>query len=410
MKSCLALLVTFLVFTTARSFAREPQPPPSPTATGSQTPGEEYPKSIYVGHYGELLEIHDGWTAEPTMAGETEVIYFHPKFKDGLRRRQPYQPPPSDYTAENFSPMRLMELVVIPKNAPGSLRSLDAIRRAREAELRQSHADFDINAVSDDKTWPLGTFHVQIKRPYRLWQIYSESANEFYTLTLGGPIKIGDYGLDINLVSNYNSADTLLRRSLSSHLRAVYKQSVHEYLFQPLPSNSHDFLEHFKRIAANTRYWIILGALFFSLILPAFWAGSSQRVRRANLIARSFIFFSVVMGLLGFLSIYIPASWFGVTWRHSAAPELIPLVLAPWISWLAAKRLRSSRSNYVLLWSALFAGLMATFSFLGNEAGDLNLATRVAFANASLFLLLGLVFGIVFVLSLGPVPTEDEKR
>lgn len=414
------LLAACLALTSAQSFAREPQAPPSPSAEGPAAhigtiqehhrPGEEFPSSLYIGNYGEPIEIHYGWTADARMVGETEIVYFHPKFKDGVHRRQPYRPKQSDYTAENFAPMRLIELVVIPKNAPGGFPSLKAIRIAKEKELTQNHIDFEANEVSDDATWPLGTFHIQTTRPYRLWQIYSESSKEFYILTLGGPLKEGDYGLDQTFVLDYNSAGALLRRSLSAQLLAARKQTLREYLFKPAPPYANDFRRYLKTIGANTRYWIVLGAISIALMLTALWPGKSQRTKRANFIGRSLILFSVIMGLIGFLSVYIPVRSFGVAWRHSTAPELIPLLLVPWISWRSAKSLGSLRPKSVLLWSAPLAALLALCSFQANEIDNADLAIGAAFANAGLFLFLGLVFGAVFVLAFGPLPKKEEQR
>jgi len=410
--------VVSLLLAAAPGFTSEPKAPPSPLSDGAVTqvgPIREVPDSsgtgtasIFVGNYGESIELHPDWTAEATMTGMIETVYFHRKSQD-LLGLHPIRPRASDYRADNFAPMMLMELVVIPKNAPRGFTSLKAILQAKAVELAQTRAEYEMTEVSNNRTWPLGTVHVQSKRPYKLWQIYSESPKEFYILTLGGPLKEGDYGLSRDLILNYNSADALLRDSLSAHLLAVHKQTLGEYLFRPLPSHSSELLGYLKLISANTRYWIVLGASTICLLLAAMWPGKSPWARRANSTGRSLIAFSAVSGFVAFMVVYVPARFYGVVWRHSMAPEIISLFLLPWIGWSAAKNRGSVRSKSVLFWCASLATLLAAFSFMANEIDTAGSAASLAFSNVSLFLFLGLVFGVVFALAIGPLPDDVER-
>lgn len=418
MKRRVANLSLALALITAPCIAREPQVPPAPPTDGIQQSGtvrnrvrvgEGSTRNVYAGHYGALLEMDSDWTAEARMEGATEVVNFHRKSHDILGRR-PVLSQPSDYKAENFAPMTLMELIVIPKNAPGGLRSLRALRDAKENELKRTPIVFEINEVTNNDTWPLGTFHVQITAPYRLWQVYSESPNEFYILTLGGPLKAGDYGLSEDRVFDYNSADAILRNSISSYLLSAHRQSPRGSLFMYPPAYPRGFLGYLKIIGANVRYWTIVATMVILILVPAFWPGKSQRLRRMRFMGRSLVFFSGSAAIVGFLAAYAPTLATGLIWRHTAAPELLSLVVLPGLGVLAAKVLRSSHPKRVLLWTTALAGFLSFFSIQGNEVDQAVAAVELACGNAMFFLFLGLIFGLVFALSFGPLPKGEVRR
>ena len=416
MKRHFAQLVLCFTLAAARSFAREPQAPPSPPADGAAAhvgtikevsdASEGSTRSIYVGHYGEAVEFPYGWTAEPSMRGLTEAVYFHRK-SDDLLGLHPFQPKESDYKPENFAAMRLIELVVVPKNAPGGLRDLKALRGAKEKELTASGADYEIiDEMSEPYFWPHGSFHVEIKRPYRLRQTYSESATEFYILTAGGRLKEGDYSLSNDRILNYNFADALVSGSLGRLLLSVHTRTPGGLLFKAERQESNDFMAPFKLV----RLRVVLGLFSTGMLILALWPGTSQRVRRAHLFGYSLLFFTLLTALAGFLSVYIPVHCGGVLWRNSAAAGLIPVLLIPWISWIAARRFGSAHPRRILFWSGALAVLLTLDLFRGSRLDSATSADNLAYGTTLLLLVLGLAFGLTFAVAFGPLPQKEEKR
>lgn len=137
---CLALSAGNLL---ARESTAPPPPSTSDSSTGALTPGPDG-TTLFVGHFGETLVVHYGWTAKAEIRGVAEIVHIHRKSHDDFGLR-PFQPKPSDFKLENFAPMGLMELVVVPKNAPGGLRTLAELRAAKEKELNSIQAAFRID-------------------------------------------------------------------------------------------------------------------------------------------------------------------------------------------------------------------------------------------------------------------------
>lgn len=182
-----------LIFAATIGAAREPMAPPSPFGAA--------PTSLFIGHLGQILELPQGWTADAEMRRDTEIVYFHRALVNG-DPAQPFNPKPSEYTLGNFASLGLMELVVIPKDAPGGLRSLEALREAKEKSLQANRFTFKITDA--DGAWPSGTFHVETLMPQRFSQTYSQSSKHFYIFTAGGPLD--------------DQAAAELRRSLAASL------------------------------------------------------------------------------------------------------------------------------------------------------------------------------------------------
>ena len=215
------ILLTACLLTASLSSAREPQAPPSPVSTRESGQAEF---SLFVGRFGESIKLRNGWAAEARMQGPIEVVNFHVK-QDSTPKRLPFQPKAADYIQDNFTLFGLMQLMVIPKNIPGGLASLEALRSAKEDELKRSGADYKIldeSPTSND--WPPRTFHVLIERPYSLWQTYSESAGEFYIFTHGSWPRTADNGPTRDDINDYRLASGDAVNSLGAYLRSIYRK------------------------------------------------------------------------------------------------------------------------------------------------------------------------------------------
>jgi len=187
-------LAAGLLLTAAVTAAREPLAPPSPYGAAPTS-------SLFIGHYGQALEFPSGWAAEAEMRGEAEIVHFHRAFVNG-DPTIPFNPKPSEYTLGKFASMGLMELVVIPKDARGGMRSLEALREAKERTLNANGVAFELRDA--DGRWPSGTFHVEASKPHRYSQTYSQTSKRFYIFTTSG--------------GRGDEAGDFLRRSLAASL------------------------------------------------------------------------------------------------------------------------------------------------------------------------------------------------
>lgn len=405
-----------LALAVTHSFAREPQAPPSPGADAAPRAGivGKGPDgaSLFVGHYGEAIQLPSGWTAEAEMKGETEVVYFHPKFHDEFGFK-PFRPKKSDYKPENFSPMGLIELIAIPKNAPGGLRNLAAIRSAKEQEMKQQGFAYEISSESGAGDWPRGTFHVRTDKPYRLWQTYSESTREFYILTYGGGVEVGNYGLDERRVLNFSNAMQVVSRSLSDHLTQLHKKTLVGVLFHASAVVTDDIFSVFREYYSDPGGHRLLGILAiggaFMTILAA-WPGQRARARRVRLFGRSLLFFSATSGFAGFIVIYIPARFGGVSWNSDEVAALVPVLFLPWIGWAAARGLGSAYAKRVLAASGGLAVLWAILLLSNADLNNTDPVSILAFENTIFLLIIGLTFGFTFTLTFGPLPEQKVSR
>lgn len=406
---CRLGLSVILGLSAAHSFALEPQAPPSPSVDavpriGTISKGAEG-NSIFVGHYGEVIEFPYGWTAEAELRGMTEAAYFHRKSHDVFGFK-PFNPKPADYKLENFAPLGLMELVVVPKNAPGGLRRLADIRAAKEKELKASGAAFRIyeNPLGGD--WPLGTFVVVMQAPHRIEQTYAESPSEFYILTEGGGIEPGDYGLSRAQVLNYAYASQLIRRTLGRSLTAMHGRTVMGRLFERV-SATPDFLEDMRplRIAG------ILGLCMAPMLVLAFWPGKSPFGRRARLYGRSLLLFSLASALLGFLVVYVPARAAGLVWRRPSAAMVAVEVWTPLIAWAAAVYFGSARTIRIMSVTCALAASWCALLIFEPQSSSFTSASELLGVNILMAFMTGIVFATGFTLAFGkPAAGEGESR
>lgn len=413
MKGCLAILIVSLTLASGRVFARDPQPPSSTAVDGSSTRaglirGVPHPRgfgeiSLFVGKYGETIEIPYYWAAFVESRGQAEAVYFHRKFSDD-QSRVPFLPKAADYKLEKFSRLELMELVVIPKSAPGGLRSLKEIRRAKEKELTRNGLQFKIVEEKNHFAWPRGTFYLEILSPYRIFQTYSESPREYYILTVGDG-SAGDYGYGKERASDYDFAAERALESLRKHLLSVEGRSAGRFWFNPVTPPPEGFLANFKQFRLGASAAILTA----SMLVLSFWPGTSVAARRARLFGRNLVILTSFAASAGFLSVFIPVQIFGVIWRNSSAAELIPILAIPWVGWIAARRFGSARPRRVLFWTLVLAALFALDLNQGIRFDGAVSAGEMAYETTLFLYVLGAAFGVVSGLASGPAPVSKVR-
>lgn len=182
----LALLLLFAGGTlSARAAA--PQIEPSRRVVEEAPSGDSHLKeSHFIGHYGETFSYSGVWVLKETFLRDAvEVVRFHaPEILP-----DPDSPPrdvrSSDFEkVENFTTLRLSQLLVIPHQDPGF--DLEALRARKAEELRSQGATFEVqDAPMPVSNWPKNTFQVYVTAPYRLHQVYAASEDKLYIFTGG---------------------------------------------------------------------------------------------------------------------------------------------------------------------------------------------------------------------------------
>jgi len=345
--------------------------------------------SLYVGHYGETFQYSYGWVVSASMRAETEFVRLQPRLSrsDELLERYPRAGvkaeskllKDSDFTAENFTPKNLLELVVIPKDAPGGYKSLRKIRRAKEREMSAHGLDYEIGdrcGYGLQFHFPPESFQVWIKRPYRLFQCYSESPKAFFILTSGDPpMKAADQaGLLMN------------RETVEFHL-SKYLSSVNP------PEKPEIDLRGFQGF---WRAWLFInGPLLLLMALP----GSNRFLQRLNFIGYNLVLFINISGLIGFL---IPCISYGAGWGNGRTGDLMfaaQSILGPWICRSIAKRFHSADAKRVFWWSWLAAVPLVAMD-LYNYFLPVPPAAVFEIINLSTiaFAMTGMAFGLIFSL------------
>ncbi|MBI2385375.1 MAG: hypothetical protein HYV14_05100 [Elusimicrobia bacterium] len=403
MNDRLKLLAAGLLLSTATmSLAIEPAAPPPPYAATTEKSSEG--STLFVGAFGEIIELPYGWTAAPIMHGAAEIVHFHRKSTDDLGLK-PFHPNPSDYKPENFEALGLMELMVIPKNAPGGFKSLAQLRQAKEKELLSSGAKYKIAEPAPASEWPQGTFDVATSRPYRLLQTYAESEKEFYILTTAWRPDEAAYAEDKRRALNYRYALEAVDRSLKRHLSKIHAHGGDGRWFavdenSPPSSSAPDILRIAYAIAIP-----IAAMVFFAL-----WPKKSPRSAKIHLFGRALILFSLTSAIAGFLTVYVPARSSHLFWRHLEDALIIASLPNLVIAWGAAhafgsrhvRRILLSATSLLVLWSAIW--FFQPKETVEASAGDgLYLVPLLLFG-------LGILVASVFTAAFGPTFPIGERK
>lgn len=399
------MIAACLALTAVRAASREPKAPPSPvldsdaakagvvkTVPGANGRGM---MTVFVGKYGETVELPFDWSVKGVVNGEIETVYFHRKFSDD-QSNVPFNPKPSDFKPDNFGRLELMELVVISKSAPNGLRSLQEIRSAKEKEAAAKGMDSEIIVETDNFAWPSGTFRVQTARPYILHQLYTESKNEFFILTSAGRVAAPEFGLSEERAKDYSFTIRQAEESLRKYAIASSDPVHRAGLFVPIHAASEGLFSNFKTL----RFIGLFGTLAATMIVLAFWPGASGGARRARLLGRSIFTGAHLTAAVGFLATYLPISFADMRWRCSTDVMLLTFLLAPGVGSLAANSL-GLRAGRVASAIGVLSALYAILILLQGRPDDLLAAEESLLGNTVLLYAAGITFGIAFVLSCG---------
>ena len=348
------------------------QEPPSPKSPRSQV-------NLFVGHYGEILELDPNWAVEAEMKGDIESVRMF--------RRDKGEPPVASLYGriENYTRYSLMQLVVIPRGQ--GAKSLKALYQAKEEALKKEKAERNIEYSMRLRggEWPAGTFQVEIDSPYQALQYYSQSPTHFFILTAGYDLK-SDAALlpvDANL--------TAVADSLEKHLARFYKTQ-----------KALVFLKEWDT-------WVWLGAANLIFLILAFlpqkniWLVKGRTAGISLLIIfNCWVLYVTSVGYLCYQFDYEP-------FNSHITLSVPPSILMPFLGYWLAKRLKCDKPQRVFWSQAVIMLLELTMSlrWLGVPEAHTPL-WKWAKMGIPEALISGIIFGIVFGLAFRPKPREDE--
>lgn len=345
------LLAALLALGVGRSFAREPDAPPSPVVSGTpanhslRTDAENAGQNIFVGHFGETLRLPYFVAVDAKMQGPMERINFHFKTVDPANFfSKPFSPEAGDFVPKNFARLRLMQMLVIPKDVPGGFRSLDALREAKTKELSATGNPFNLRP-GEESTWPPETFWVWISTPYPLFQLYTQSDKNFFIVTIGEDPFVAT-PQDRFLASSGSS----LCNSLSTYLDQFAPPLVEEV----------SFLD----IGVAALPWAAICVIAVALgFLPknGKWLGSLRLIGRMT-----FGLATVALLIGGLLLIFSMRHGLGRT-INEASILLSTGIIMPWICRAASARLNGRSPWRVFAWSAVANILPVTIGLVVTE-------------------------------------------
>lgn len=359
---------------------------------------DEYPRSIYVGNYGETLEIPGGWAAEAEMHGEAEVVRFHRAYKD-LLKLHPYDVKGSDYKPENFTKMGLIQVIVIPKTAPGGFHDLAAMRRAKEADLRKESVEYGLkDADVNNAFWTPPAFDVVVTRPYRLAQTYAQSRSELFILTTGYDFRAKDYGFTRDEIAELEDAADTVTRSLSDDLAKVQS---------PTKRPPEDDVLFFVR-NANPRFLAGVCVFLGLMLLLAVWPGEIERREKFRRFAISMLVFLPGSAALGFMAVALPPLLGRPGWNNYGTPSALAILFLPPLAYVLARRLRCAKPTRVLAWASLAATPLFLACVWEHFQGPCNLAIQ-GFAGTLYPFLAGGIVAVAFFLACASTTGDGIK-
>lgn len=339
------ILAAFVFIATASAQTVVPHPDPGIKGEGYVT---------YVGRYGERFKLRGGWTIDPSMNGDMEVINFYPFFRPDSDKLVRFKPEASDFKPENFTKLALIQLVITPWKSASS-KSLEELRKLKEEDLKASGVEYRI--LDDpfvgyghvDQKWPKGTFEVLIASPYFLTQLYTGSEEHLAILTAGRDTPPSTF-----IASHYNG----MRAGLREWIVPSWKHLA------PPPSKIIEgglALPHYAR--RFIRGWVVIGAIFALVWItgPAWVAGPA---------AALLIYSHIGLLLGGFIGLLCwPFVW---SHRYMGMPAAIAVVLLPIVVYYVERRRGRSATRRKLIGTAvgttIVSLIMAALS-LGIDGG-----------------------------------------
>lgn len=336
MKRSVAPAALFFALSVVSAQAYEPSTPPSPVDPGApathsvKQDAESAGENVFIGHFGEIVRLPFFWEADAKMQGPMERVNFHFKtIGPSKMTSAPFSPAAKDYIPENFARLRLMQMLVIPKDVPGGFPSLKTLREAKDKELRATGNPYDLRQVGA-YPWPPDTFWVSISTPYPLFQLYTQSDKNYFIVTSGA----SPYSID--------RKDPILANS-TADLCSSLSTYVYKFVSPPRANIT----------ISDFAFAMIPGAAICVIALAiGFFPKSRTWTGRLRLIGRT------ILGLTS-ISLIITAPALFISWRHGldrtvneGSLLICAALIMPWACRAISSGLNGRKPWRVFAWSA----------------------------------------------------------
>lgn len=347
MKRQFTLLVIYLALA-VQCLALEPEAPPSPIDPGApakhslRRDSEDAGENVFIGHFGEIVRVPHFWAVDAKMQGPIEQVNFHFKTIDPMRMfSASFSPKATDYVPENFARLRLMQMLVIPKDVPGGFQSLEVLRESKAKDLSATGNPYDLRHVGE-YPWPPGTFWISISTPYPLFQLYTQSDKNFFIVTSGA----SPFDLD--------RKDPVLANSTAGLASSL---STYVYQFVAPPAETLSSLD----LGVAALPWVGICVIAVAL---GFLPKNGNWLGRLRLMGRM-TFGLATAAMLVCIPIFFISMRLGMTRTINEAAMLFFVgLISPWVCRAASARLNGRKPWRVFAWSAVANILPVSLSLI----------------------------------------------
>jgi len=307
----------------------------------------------YVGHFGEVFKLRGGWTVDPSMHGEVEVINYYPKYRDDAPPEDmvPFKPKPEDFAPANFSRLSLVQLIIIPRSAD-AFQSLGALKAAKIKDLEASGVKYHVvdnpyPTPFAGLRWPDGTFEILVGSPYRLSQVYAATTSHLCILTSGI-----DTPPSTEISSHYGFLRSDLQEWLSNQQNASAEKADTSSAVAAKGISLHPFT-----VSYIWKRWLWITGLAILLAGVLGRIGRFERLRRISILV---LIFSNAGGLIGALCglCFWPFHWSG---HHLPAAAAVACLFTPALGFLVGRLRGIGARRQALIGSSLWAFVAAAF-------------------------------------------------
>ncbi|MFA6093677.1 MAG: hypothetical protein WCU88_08985 [Elusimicrobiota bacterium] len=336
-------------------------------------------ENAFIGHYGEMINLPVAWTAEAELQSRMEVVYFHEKYErmgqgTAYWEDRPYRPAREDYTLENLTAKRLMQLLVIPKDVPG-FKSLEAMRRAKGKAYKKEGVKYFVwngaCAYCTDYHFPENSFTMDIgSREHGFIQFYTESDDHFFILSMGNIRESSPKELILKSLERY----------ISTRRAGVDRDPRQMFSYRLL--------------------WFIFGGSNLICIIFALLSRKNKWLAPMVIAGRFMLVFSNLLAIIGVALLFF-LDYFGIR-GAIPIPSLLTAMAMPWLCRETSCRIGGIKPARVFL-TCLFLSVPLSLFFLAATIGIMEDGEKVSsayYAVVAMFqMLIALGYAVVFALT-----------
>src|SRR6185312_5467109 len=314
----------------------------------------------FTGRYGETMTLEKVWKIRSIMNGDTEVVDVFLPFNVDLLDTDPlnkFDPAPSFFRPENFSPYRMIRFTVQPAHG----QSLAQMKEEKLARLHAAGARFRFSDKPfypwiDAAGWPEGSFGIEVESPYKLYELTTASPSFFAVYTTGVETPPSTVMTHVQ-----SEVQTGLAQWITAQSIKAGQEPADYHWYQPSPQAQLLFILESPGVSFLIRLLVAFALLSF---IPATWAyaGRVSWAARFALLGAAATF--LLGELLGLVMAPIPL--------NGPVHSIIFVVLLVDVALATAAYVLSRRSDLSRLRAPLLAVAVVCFLYLAANATSLS--------------------------------------